>query len=75
MYENVQFGVRFRTQFIHMEKGYFHIMHTFTFYSDLNEFTGLATAAFIAWKLMVTRAMKAAIEPANKNTHHEIAVW
>ena len=33
-------------------------------------FTGFANAAFIAWKLMVTKAINIAAVPANTNTHH-----
>lgn len=38
-------------------------------YSLLKLFTGLATAALIAWKLTVTAATNKAMPPAAKNTH------
>src|ERR1019366_6438396 len=40
------------------------------FHSVLKLFTGLATAAFIAWKLIVTKAIIIAAIPANTNIHH-----
>src|SRR5687767_7540713 len=39
------------------------------FHSVRNDFTGLATAALMAWKLTVTNAMNSAAAPANTNTH------
>src|SRR5207249_570037 len=39
------------------------------FYSVLKLFTGLATAALIAWKLIVNNAIKTASNPAPKNIH------
>jgi hypothetical protein len=41
-------------------------------YSVRSDFTGFATAAFIAWKLTVNNAINMAIEPAAKNIHQEI---
>jgi hypothetical protein len=38
-------------------------------YSDRNEFTGFATAAFIAWKLIVPNAITPARRPAAAKTH------
>jgi hypothetical protein len=40
------------------------------FYSVLRLFTGLATAALIAWTLTVSIAMAMPIKPASKNIHH-----
>ena len=42
-------------------------------YSDLNPLTGLATAALIAWKTTVSRAMAMAKMPASTNIHHCIS--
>ena len=42
------------------------------FYSVRNDFTGFAIAAFIAWKLIVTKAITAARIPAVINIHHGI---
>jgi predicted lysophospholipase L1 biosynthesis ABC-type transport system permease subunit len=39
-------------------------------YSVLKLFTGLATAAFMAWKLTVIMAMAMPMRPASKNIHH-----
>src|SRR5438045_3628051 len=44
-----------------------------TFYSVLKLFTGFATAAFIAWKLIVSRAMLKAAMAAIPKTHQLIA--
>ena len=49
----------------------FHII-ILSHYSLLKLFTGLATAAFIAWKLTVINAINADIHPAITNTHAEI---
>ena len=38
-------------------------------HSVRNDFTGFAIAAFIAWKLMVSKAIKIATTPAIKNIH------
>src|SRR5688572_10583037 len=46
-----------------------------TFHSVLKLFTGLAIAAFIAWKLIVSSAIKTAKHPAAKNTHQLILMW
>jgi hypothetical protein len=40
-------------------------------YSVLKFFTGLAIAAFIAWKLTVISAINNATDPAATNTHHD----
>ena len=42
------------------------------FYSVRNDFTGLAKAALIAWKLTVSNAIINAAMPAVGNTHHAI---
>jgi hypothetical protein len=44
------------------------------FYSVLKLFTGLAKAAFIAWKLTVINVITSAPRPDTINTHHEIVV-
>jgi hypothetical protein len=44
------------------------------FYSLLKLFTGLAIAAFIAWKLMVANAINNANAPAIKNIHQLIFI-
>ncbi len=44
------------------------------FYSVLKLCTGLAAAAFKAWKLTVTSAITKARPPATKNTHHGILI-
>jgi hypothetical protein len=44
------------------------------FYSVLNDFTGLAIAALIAWKLTVINVIIKAPPPAAINIHHEIVV-
>jgi hypothetical protein len=36
---------------------------------------GLIKAALIAWKHTVISAMKIAVKPASKNTHHSIGMW
>jgi len=41
-------------------------------YSDLSDFTGLASAAFILWAPTVKNAMSAAAAPAATNIHHWI---
>lgn len=41
-------------------------------YSDLKLFTGLAIAAFIAWKLSVTNAMVNEMIPAKANIHRSV---
>ncbi len=41
-------------------------------YSVLKLFTGFASAALTAWKLMVAKAISNASIAANKNTHHAI---
>jgi len=43
-------------------------------HSVRNDFTGLATAAFIAWMLMVAKAISIEASPANANSHHDIFV-
>lgn len=43
-------------------------------YSFFNAFTGLASAAFIAWKLTVVRAINKAAKPTVINTHQCMAV-
>ena len=43
-------------------------------YSALNDFTGFATAAFIAWKLTVNNAIAIAIMPAIANIHQLISI-
>src|SRR5687768_2198487 len=43
-------------------------------YSVLKLFTGLAIAAFIAWKLIVNNAINNAIAPAAANTHQLILI-
>ena len=43
------------------------------FYSVRKLFTGLVSAALIAWKLIVNNAIIAESNPAIKNTHHEIS--
>jgi len=43
-------------------------------YSVRKLFTGLASAAFIAWKLIVINAITAARMPAVKNIHHGIDI-
>ena len=43
-------------------------------YSVLKLFTGLAIAAFIAWKLTVHRAINIAPAPAAKNIHQLIEI-
>ena len=43
-------------------------------YSVLRLFTGFASAALIAWKLIVNKAIAAAAIPANKNIHQGIEV-
>ena len=49
---------------------HFSHSHTFTFsYSVLNDFTGLATAALIAWKQTVNNAIQTASKPASANIH------
>jgi hypothetical protein len=40
------------------------------YYSVRKLFTGLAIAAFIAWKLIVARAIATDSKPARANTHH-----
>jgi len=83
------YSLRFRTNYVHPElrsvisgtqgqpQGlhlHFHIYHIFTFlYSVLNDFTGLAIAAFIAWKATVTSAIRMAAAPATKKIHHAIS--
>ncbi len=44
-------------------------MLTFSSYSVLNDRTGLATAAFIAWKLTVANAISTTNNPAAANIH------
>jgi hypothetical protein len=44
-------------------------------YSDLKLFTGLATAAFTAWKLTVTNVMINALAIVMTNTYHVIGAW
>src|SRR6266487_1930819 len=46
--------------------------HDSNFYSVLKLFTGLAIAAFIAWKLTVINAIATDIKPAIANTHQSI---
>ena len=43
-------------------------------YSVRNDFTGLAIAAFIAWKLTVNKVITKAPEPAAAKIHHDIPV-
>src|SRR5688500_1017673 len=43
-------------------------------YSVRNDFTGLATAALIAWKLTVITAINKAIRAAKTNTHQAISI-
>ena len=43
-------------------------------HSVLSDFTGFAIAAFIAWKLTVSKAIKIAITPAIKNIHQLIII-
>lgn len=43
-------------------------------YSALRLFTGFASAAFTAWKLIVANAINAAIRPVNANIHHCICI-
>jgi hypothetical protein len=42
------------------------------FYSVLKLFTGLAIAAFIAWKLIVSSVINITNNPATANIHHDI---
>ena len=44
------------------------------FHSVLKLFTGFATAAFIAWKLIVIKVMSMADMPAAKNIHQLISI-
>ena len=48
------------------------IMGVWIIYSERRLFTGLASAARMAWKPMVTSATPAARKPAIKKTHHWI---
>ena len=41
-------------------------------HSVRNDFTGLAIAAFIAWKLTVSKAIAITNIPANANIHHDM---
>ena len=50
------------------------IIHYSFFHSVRNDFTGFATAAFIAWKLIVNTAISIAIMPADKNIHQLILI-
>ena len=43
-------------------------------YSVLKLFTGFASAALMAWKLMVAKAITADSTAAAKNTHHAILI-
>ena len=43
-------------------------------HSARKDSTGLAIAAFIAWKLTVNKAINNAINPATKNTHQWILI-
>jgi hypothetical protein len=43
-------------------------------HSVRSDFTGFATAALTAWKLMVTSAIKHAATPAIANTHQLISI-
>jgi len=43
-------------------------------HSVRNDFTGLAIAAFIAWKLTVIIVIKSAAQPASTNTCHLIDI-
>ena len=43
-------------------------------YSVRSDFTGFATAALIAWKLIVNNAINVAKIPAIKNIHHDTPV-
>ncbi len=53
-----------------VHKNDFHIFHIFKLnHSVLKLFTGLAIAAFIAWKLIVANAIKTARNPAAINIH------
>ena len=55
------------------ETVYFQLINSFEvqqFHSVRKLFTGVAIAAFIAWKLTVTNAINMAIIPASTNTHH-----
>jgi len=45
------------------------LIDPFTIHSFRNDTTGLATAAFIAWKLTVIKAIKIAAIPATINIH------
>ncbi len=45
--------------------------HDSVHYSVLNDFTGFATAAFIAWKLTVSKVIAMAPVPAPAKIHQE----
>ena len=49
-------------------------MSTSANHSLLKLFTGFATAALIAWKLMVNNAINTAVTPATKNIHQFILI-
>jgi len=58
---------------LNFQVSYFYRPPT-TCYSDRNDFTGFATAAFIAWKHTVNNAIRAAKIPADKNIHHSMRI-
>src|SRR4249920_1319510 len=64
-----QGDVHFRTLFVRLQ----HLVHIIN-YSFRKDFTGLASAAFTAWKLMVSKATRAANRPATAKIHHGIPV-
>ena len=49
------------------------ILFSMLLHSVLNDFTGLAIAALIAWKLTVNKAINNAAIPATTNTHQPIS--
>jgi hypothetical protein len=51
-----------------------HILHFLLTYSVLKLFTGLAIAAFIAWKLIVKAAIIITSPPAAPNIHQLIFI-
>jgi hypothetical protein len=52
------------------ENGQFTYIFVHTVYSVRKDLTGLANAAFIAWKLTVSEAINKALIAATGNTHH-----
>jgi len=59
---------------MHLHTGVYFVLKTVLDYSLLRLFIGLITAAFMAWKLTVKRAIPMMMPPDSANIHHSTGV-